>query len=87
MTQEQYNKAIEISENIKCLEKVKKEINYPNYDHRLSYIEHSQISHDNNWKPCEYMAYIGDILDKHDKMIRKEIDEGIKNLYKEIEKL
>ena len=87
MTQEQYNKAIEISENIKCLEEVKKEINYPRDDHRLSYIEHSQIFHDNDWKPCRYMAYIGDILDKHDKMIRKDIDERIKNLYKKIEEL
>ena len=33
------------------------------------------------------MKYIGDILDKHDKMIRQEIDDEIAALNKEIEEL
>lgn len=33
------------------------------------------------------MKYIGDILDKHDKMIRQEIDDEIATLNKEIEEL
>lgn len=87
MTQEQYNKAIEISEKIKCLEEVQKEINYPNYDHKLAYTERSQTGHNNDWRPCRYMDSIGDILDKCDKMIRQEIKDRIEEFKKQIEEL
>lgn len=87
MTQEQYNKAIEISEKLKCLEEVQKEINYPNYDHKLAYIELSQIGHNNDWSPCRYIGPISDILDKYDKMIRQEIKDRIEELKKQIEEL
>ena len=87
MTQEQYNKAIEISEKLKCREEVQKEINYPNYDHKLAYIELSQIGHNNDWRPCRYMGSISDILDKYDKMIRREIRDRIEEFKKQIEEL
>lgn len=87
MTREQYNKAIEISEKIKYLEEAEKQINYPGYDYRLSYIEHSQSSYDNEWNPCIYMSHIQDILDKHDVIIRQEINDRIKELNKQIEEL
>lgn len=87
MTQEQYNKAIEISHKIESLEGVNKEINYPNYDHKLAYIELSQIGHNNDWRPCRYIGPISDILDKYDKMIRQEIKDRIEEFKKQIEEI
>lgn len=87
MTQEQYKKAIEISEKIKYLKEVEKEINHPNYDYRLAYTEYSQIGHNNEWKICLFMSFISDILDRHDKMIRQEIKDRIEEFNKQIEKL
>lgn len=85
MTKEQFDKAIKINERIKDLEEVKKEI-YPEKKHFLSYMFQYD---DGDYKPCcKYdMRNIEDILDKHDMMIRKEIDEEIEKLQKEIEKL
>lgn len=81
MTQEQYNRAVWISERLKELEEVKKEINDPS-KHLLTYC-------DDNYKPCYRftMKYISDILDRHDRMIREEIDAEIEKLKKEIETL
>lgn len=85
MTQEQYNRAVEIKKRLDDLEKVKDAIR-GTVTHRLTYSEESGSS---GWKVCwpNTMQLIGDILDKHDLMIRKEIDEEIKNLKKEIETL
>lgn len=85
MTQEQYNRAVEIKKRLDDLESVKDEIK-GTVSHRLTYCEESGSS---GWKVCwpNTMRLIGDILDKHDLMIREEIDEEIKNLKKEIETL
>lgn len=85
MTQEQYNRAVEIKKRLDDLERVKDVIK-GTVSHRLTYSEESGSS---GWKVCwpNTMRLIGDILDKHDLMIREEIDEEIKNLKKEIETL
>lgn len=78
MTQEQYNRAVDISERLKELESVKKEIQGIS-THRLSYLHEISIG---NYKQCNkyYMSKIGTILDRHDKMIREEIDAEIEKL-------
>ncbi len=74
MTEEQYIRAVQISNRIETLNNVKKEIEGTR-DHRLWYAEKSISSSD--FRLCsEYrMRDISDILDKHDTMIRAEIDE------------
>ena len=85
MTQEQFERAVEIKKRLDDLERVKEEIK-GTVTHRLTYSEESGSS---GWKVCwpNTMRLIGDILDKHDLMIRKEIDEEIERLKKEIETL
>ena len=85
MTQEQYQRAIVIYKRLDELGRVKEEIK-GTVTHRLTYSEESGSS---GWKVCwsNTMRLIGDILDKHDLMIRKEIDEEIERLEKEIETL
>lgn len=85
MTQEQYNRAVWISERLNELEKVKKEIANTS-SHKLSYL---YSRGDGSHGICsEYiMNYIGIILDTHDQMIREEIDAEIEKLKKEIETL
>ena len=86
MTQEQYKRAVQISNRIETLNNVKKEIEGTR-DHRLWYAEKSTTSSD--FRLCsEYrMRDISGILDKHDLMIRHEIDEEIERLKAEIESL
>lgn len=83
MTQEQYKRAVEIDKRIEELNEVKKEFNSEG-EHRLSYIYYSE-----DWRVCPLwkMAPISAILDKHDVMIRREIDDEIEKLKKEIETL
>ena len=82
MTEEQFNKAIRINDRIKQLVDVNREI-ADTTRHRLSYITHGV----SDWRPSNewIMKHISDILDRHDKQIRQEIDEEIKKLKKEIE--
>lgn len=86
MTDEQYKRAVQIHERLVELQQVKKEIE-GTLDHRLSYAEKSTSSCD--FRLCsEYrMRNISDILDKHDVMIRQEIEEEISDLLNEIETL
>ena len=85
MTQEQFNKAVEINNRIDELNEVKDEIKDTS-KHRLWY---AYRSIDTEWRlTSEYvMRHISSILDKYDLMIRKEIDEEIDRLKKEIEEL
>lgn len=85
MTQQQYDRAVQISERLKELEKVRKEISTKSSE-RLTY---SHKDSDGDWRehPSWLMKYVGDILDRHDLMIRQEIDDEINNLKKEIETL
>lgn len=84
MTPEQYKRAVEINDRISELEKVKKEINVTT-KHRLWYAERSE----RDWRLTSewIMCYISKILDKHDEMIRQEIDDEIAALKAEIERL
>lgn len=86
MTQKQYQRIIAINERLKDLENVRKELNKSD-GRRLIY--HMGIGSNGwmcGWAP-NAMDPIRDILDKHDLMIRKEIDEEIERLKKEIETL
>ena len=84
MTQEQYRRAVQINERLEELARVKNEID-DTAKHRLWYA----------WK-CESdwlltsewdMRLISELLDKHDLMIRQEIEEEIERLKAEIETL
>ena len=83
MEQEQFQRAVQIHERLRELTDVKDEIT-PTSVHKLWYAYDSS-----KWDLCPTwkMNCIRDILDKHDKMIRQEIDEEIERLKKEIEEL
>lgn len=88
MTQEQYERTCQIHKRLTDLADVKKRIgSKPNEKIILSYLYSSNNS--NDYSHCNYwcMRNIADILDKHDKMIREEIDAEIESLKKEIEML
>lgn len=86
MTDEQYKRAVQISNRIETLNNVKKEIEGTR-DHRQWYAEKSTTSSD--FRLCsEYrMRDIIDILDKHELMIRQEIEDEINRLKAEIKTL
>lgn len=86
MTEEQYKRAVEINNRLNNLSKVIDEIKGTS-THKLSYMYKS--SYDSDYKPVSdwVMNHIANILDKHDNMIRTEIDEEIDKLKKEIEAL
>lgn len=89
MTQEQFNTAIRLHERLEALGEVKKEIaetekhhlwHLKRYDPMIGVIPWNTVS--------EYtMRSISDILDRHDKMIREEIDEEIAKIKRQIEAL
>lgn len=84
MTEEQFHRAVRINDRLEELARVKKEIDNTS-KHRLWYA----------YKGCDdyrltsewVMKYISDLLDKHDLMIRQEIDNEIEQLKAEIETL
>lgn len=87
MDKETYNRAVAISNRLRQLQEVKDELE-DTRSHYLTYAEKANSLGDRdslcaNWK----MKDIGVILDKHDKMIRQEIDGEIAALNKEIEEL
>lgn len=84
MTDKQYTRAVQISKRIEELEKVKKEIKETT-KHRLWYAE----KYERSWGLISewIMLYISEIIDKHDLMIRQEIDDEIERLKREIETL
>ena len=84
MTQEQYRRAVKINERLEELERVKKEIDEKT-KHRLWYAWKGE----SDWRLTSewVMKYISELLDKHDLMIRQEIDEEIERLKAEIETL
>lgn len=88
MTQEQYERACQIHKRLTDLADVKKRIEgKSNEKIILSYLYSSVNSSD--YCHCNYwcMRNIADILDKHDKMIREEIDAEIESLKREVEML
>lgn len=86
MTEQQFNEAVRINNRIEELEKVKEEISsLPN--NKLSYIQKGDSIRDGWMILGGVMRLISDILDRHDKQIRQEIDDEIAKLRKEIEAL
>lgn len=86
MTQEQFQRVIEINKRIEQLNQVKEEIKDSKTS--LTYAKRAQsLSDSDNLCRDWLMAYIGNILDNHDKQIREEIDNEIKELEQEIERL
>ena len=83
MTQEQYKRAVEINKRLLELNGVLKELNYNGIS--LAY----KYGNGRDSGLCEEyrLRPISDILDRHDKMIREEIDAEIEKLKKEIEEL
>lgn len=86
MTQEQYQRAVKINDRLEELARVKKEIDVTT-DHRLWYAEKSINGSGYRLASEWVMRYIGELLDKHDLMIRQEIDKEIEQLKAEIETL
>ncbi len=89
MTQEQFNTAIKLHHKLEALSKVKEEIANTK-EHRLWYAKKRSSSYSSDdWSLVgEYkMRDISDILDRHDKMIRQEIDDEIAKITKQIEEL
>ena len=84
MTQEQYKRANKIGERLEELNRVKKEIEEKT-KHRLWYA----LKGERDWRITSewVMRLISELLDKHDLMIRQEIEEEIERLKAEIETL
>jgi hypothetical protein len=83
MDKETYNKAIAISNRLRQLQEVKNELKDTDSIH-LVYAMKTEWG----YSACTWiMKNISVILDKHDKMIRQEIDDEIAALNKEIEGL
>lgn len=81
MEKEKYERVVAINKRLKDLDDALREIS-PKTSHRLSYI-------DKNNKGCSewMMREISELLDKHDEMIRAEIQQEIDSLHAEIEAL
>lgn len=89
MTQEQFNTAIKLHHRLEALVKVKEEIANTK-EHRLWYAKrYDPMCGSTKWDTVSECAMrdISDILDRHDQMIRQEIDEKIAKITKQIEEL
>lgn len=85
MTQEKFEHIIKIHHRLDELKTIKDEI-HSEVNHKLAYLStynKSSPTMVSEWK----QKAIGDLLDKHDRMIREEIDQEIDRLNKEIESL
>ena len=85
MTQEKFEHIIKIHYRLDELNTLKNEIQ-STVNHKLAYLSTSNKSSPSivsEWK----QRVIADLLDKHDMMIREEIDQEIDQLNKEIESL
>ena len=87
MTIEQYVRTIEVHDQIKKLASAQSSIRCSHWEVKLSFIKRGKFSNLTHWCICNNMDGIQDILDKHEKMIRQEIEDKIKMLNQEIEKL
>lgn len=87
MTDETYQKVCEINNRLKELYRVKEKIQDSKRNY-LTYAEKSDYLGDRDYlyQSCE-MKGITTLLDKHDKMIRQEIDDEIDKLKKQIAEL
>ena len=81
MKKETFQRVIEIDQRLENLNDILNEIS-PKKVHRLTY-----VGNDNKGCAEWRMKHIGDLLDKHDEMIREEIQQEIDRLHAEIETL
>lgn len=79
MTKEQLKKGIDLQKQINAMQLIKEKIE--KYNYFVTYMK------DNTSISSYEQSILQDILEKHDKMIRKEIDQEIERLNKEIEAL
>lgn len=87
MDKETYNMAVAINNRLNQLQKVKEELKDA-HRHFLTYAREVELFGKCDGLCCNYIrGNIRAILDKHDKMIRQEIDGEIAALNKEIEEL
>lgn len=88
MTPEQFLIAIRLHERLEALGKVKKEIEQNRLLYAREY-DNPIIRCYSKWESVgeHLMHSISDILDRHDKMIREEIDEEIAKIKRQIEEL
>ena len=86
MTEEKLQKALGLYQTIEGLTKVKHHIEVSG-PKKLAYVAHEEER--GYWYPSDMnlMKYIGDILDRHDGMIREEIDKRIAEYKQELENL
>ena len=84
MTEQQYNRACEIKNRLEALADTKKSI-VSTKENRLYYA--TRYSDEYRCCPDWAMRPIAELLDRHDRMIRQEIEEEIERLKKEIEEL
>lgn len=81
MKEEQYKRAIQIHHRIEALKEIKDDLS--RVENKLTYVSKSKGE---ELYPRDF-ARISQILDKHDRMIRSEIDAEIESLKNEIETL
>lgn len=88
MEQDKYKRAIEIAHELDMLDKVVEELNNPirTATLRFCWVWNSQ-AHSEQWKPCDNMDCISEILARHSVMVIHEIQERRNKLCKEIEEL
>lgn len=88
MEQEKYKRAIEIAHELDMLGKVVEELNNPirTATLRFCWVWNSQV-HFEQWKPCDNMDCISEILARHTVMVINEIQARRNKLCKEIEEL
>lgn len=82
MDKEKFQKIVNIDERIKNLNYVKASIE-PTQDYKLCYIDVKGGRGVPEWK----IKHISDLLEKHDLMIREEIQKELESLDREIEEL
>ncbi len=95
MTDETVMKVLAIQKELDLLTNVQEAIRPVTYEdgekqeYRLTYITKALTLNGRKWQPVnmQKMTYISDILNRHDKQIRQEIDERIAELGKELEAL
>ena len=88
MEQEKYKRVVEIARELDMLDKVVEELNNPirTATLRFCWVWNSQV-YSEQWKPCDNMDCISEILARHSVMVIHEIQERRNKLCKEIEEL
>lgn len=88
MEQEKYKRVVEISRELDMLNEVVKELNNPDHMTTLRFCwTWKRLSDSEEWKLCDDMDCISEILARHTVMVIHEIQERRNKLYKEIEEL